>query len=79
MKCNGVAIQAARRSRPQSDRKRYRCFYSPLDREGFPVYNESGHLPFVDLVAHSNEEAHRKAFEAKRCPITAVERLEQAS
>lgn len=54
----------------------YRCHYTPLDRDGFPVPNESGILPFVQVQAPSAESAQRTAWATVGAPITHVERLE---
>jgi hypothetical protein len=61
------------------DRLSYRAYYTPLDRDGYPVACESGILPFVDLKATDAEDAARKAFETKRCPIDSVVRIERAT
>jgi hypothetical protein len=61
-----------------STRSNYRCHYIPLDRFGCPVPSESGLLPFVQLKANNAEHAHRVAFDKIRCPISHVERLDDA-
>lgn len=57
----------------------YRCHYTPLDRDGFPVPSDSGLLPFVQVKACNAEHALRAAFATIRCPISHVERLEDAA
>lgn len=54
----------------------YRAFYTPLDRDGWPVPSETGVLPYVDLKATDAEHAQRKAHERTKCPIDRVERIE---
>lgn len=56
----------------------YRCHYTPLDRDGFPVPSDSGLLPFVQVKAANAEHALRAAFATIRCPISHVERLDDA-
>ena len=56
----------------------YRCHYTPLDRNGFPGPSDSGLLPFVQVKATNAEHALRAAFATIRCPISHVERLEEA-
>ena len=56
----------------------YRCHYTPLDRYGFPVPSDSGLLPFVQIKACNAEHAQRAAFATIGCPISHVERLEEA-
>ena len=68
-------LSTVRRARADGSKK-YRCFYHPLDKDGYPVANESSHLPHIDLRARSNEEAHHKAFKKAGCPIAEVQRLE---
>lgn len=62
----------------QTSERSYRCHYTPLDRDGFPVPSESGVLPFIQIKAESAEDALKKAFAVKGCPIAEVERLEAA-
>lgn len=59
------------------DTRPYRAFYTPLDRDRFPVLSESGLLPFVQLRASNAEHAQRAAFAVVGCPISHVERLEE--
>jgi hypothetical protein len=54
----------------------YRCHYTPLDRDGFPVASDSGLLPFVQVKADNAEHAVHAAFATIRCPISHVERLD---
>jgi hypothetical protein len=54
----------------------YRCHYHPQDRDGWPLPNESGVLPFLQLKASSAEDAQRKAHHATGCAIAEVQRLE---
>lgn len=56
----------------------YRCHYTPLDRDGFPVPSDSGLQPFVQVKAANAEHALRAAFATIGCPISHVERLEEA-
>jgi hypothetical protein len=56
----------------------YRCHYTPLDRNGFPVPSDSGLLPFLQVKASNAEHAHRVAFGKIGCPISHVERLDDA-
>jgi hypothetical protein len=58
--------------------KSYRAFYTPLDRNRFPVVSDSGLLPFVQVRAPNAEHAQRAAFATIGCPISHVERLEEA-
>lgn len=60
----------------QTTPRSYRCTYTPLDRDGFPVPSDTGVLPFVQVQATTAEEAQRAAFALKGCPITDVQRLE---
>jgi hypothetical protein len=60
----------------QAASRSYRCHYTPLDRDGFPVPSDSGLLPFVQVKATNAEHALRAAFATIRCPISHVERLE---
>jgi hypothetical protein len=68
---------------PRTDKEQpsrsYRCHYTPLDRNGLPVLSDPGLLPFVQLKATNAEHAHRVAFAAVGCPISYVERLEEAA
>jgi hypothetical protein len=57
----------------------YRCYYTPLDRDGFPVVSESGILPFLQLKATSAEHAQIAAHAIRKCPVAYVERLEEAA
>lgn len=57
----------------------YRAFYTPLDRNRFPVASDSGLLPFVQVQATNAEHAQRAAFATIGCPISHVERLEDAA
>jgi hypothetical protein len=63
----------------QTATRSYRCHYTPLDGNGFPVPSDSGLLPFVQVKASSAEHALRAAFATIRCPISHVERLEDAA
>lgn len=54
----------------------YRCTYTPLDRDGFPVLSEPGLLPHIQVQARSAEDAQRKAWATLGSPIVMVERLE---
>jgi hypothetical protein len=56
----------------------YRCHYHPQDRDGWPLPNESGVLPFLQLKASSAEDAQRKAHHATGCAIAEVQRIEPA-
>jgi len=67
----------SRRTSPSATRP-YRCFYAPVDRNGFPTNTDTGVLPFVDLKAASGEAAQRKAHAKTGCPVASVERLEHA-
>lgn len=60
----------------QTSERSYRCSYTPLDRDGFPVPCESGVLPFVQLQANDAEQAQRLAHALTGCPIDEVQRLE---
>jgi hypothetical protein len=60
---------------PHANRS-YRAFYTPLDRDRFPVPSDSGLLPFVQVRAPNAEHAQRAAFATIGCPISHVERLE---
>lgn len=57
----------------------YRCYYTPLDRHGFPVASDSGILPFLQVKATSAEHAQIAAHAIGKCPIAHVERIEEAS
>lgn len=57
-------------------RQLYRCNFRPLTLDGFPTSCESGIEPFVDVEAANAEEASRRAYALKGCPITEVTRLE---
>lgn len=63
----------------QTASRSYRCHYTPLDLNGFPVPSDSGLLPFVQVKASNAEHALRAAFATIRCPISHVERLEDAT
>jgi hypothetical protein len=54
----------------------YRCTYTPLDRDGFPVPCDTGVLPFVQVKAGDAEEAQRAAHALTGCPVTEVQRIE---
>jgi hypothetical protein len=54
----------------------YRCTYTPLDRDGFPVACDTGVLPFVQVKAATAEDAQRAAHALVGSPITEVQRLE---
>ena len=54
----------------------YRCTYTPVDRDGFPVPCDTGVLPFVQVRAATAEDAQRAAHAVVGCPITEVQRLE---
>ena len=54
----------------------YRCTYTPLDRDGFPVPCDTGVLPFVQVQAGDAEEAQRAAHALTGSPITEVQRIE---
>ena len=54
----------------------YRCSFHPLTIDGLPVSCESGIEPYVDVEAPNAEEASRRAYALKACPITEVTRLE---
>jgi hypothetical protein len=54
----------------------YRCHYHPQDRDGWPLPNESGVLPFVQLQATSAEDAQRKAHHTTGCAIAEVMRID---
>jgi hypothetical protein len=54
----------------------YRCTYTPLDRDGFPVPCDTGVLPFVQVRAANAEDAQRAANALTGCPITEVQRLD---
>jgi hypothetical protein len=54
----------------------YRCHYTPLDRDGFPVASEAGLLPYVQVKAANAEQAARAAQHTLGCPICYVERLD---
>lgn len=60
-------------------RRSYRCTYTPLDRDGWPVASESGVLPSVRVQAASAEQARIAAHAVVRCPICDVERLDDAN
>lgn len=62
----------------QTSQRSYRCSYSPLDRDGFPVVTDTGVLPFVQVQATDAEQAQRAAFALTGCPISEVQRLEPA-
>ena len=61
----------------QQAARAYRCHYTPLDRDGWPVPSESGVLPFVDVRASNAEVAQRLAHARTSCPITSCERLDE--
>jgi hypothetical protein len=56
----------------------YRCTYTPLDRDGWPVASESGLLPHVRVQAATAEHARMAAHALTGCPVCDVERLEAA-
>lgn len=56
----------------------YRCHYTPRDRFGLPILSDTGLLPFVQVKASTAEHAQRAAFATTGCPISHVERLEDA-
>jgi hypothetical protein len=60
-------------------KRSYRCFYTPLDREGYPIPADSGVLPFVQVQADNAEHAQRAAFNTTGCPVASVERLEEVA
>jgi hypothetical protein len=62
---------------PEAELKSYRCHYHPQDRDGWPLPNESGVLPFLQLKATSAEDAQRKAHHTTGCAVAEVLRIEQ--
>lgn len=58
--------------------RRYRCSYTPLDRNHVPQTNDTGVLPTVQVQARNAEDAQRLAYATIGCPIVMVERLEVA-
>lgn len=60
----------------QTNPRSYRCTYTPLDRDGWPVPCESGVQPYIQVQAASAEDAQRKAHHLVRSPIAHVERLD---
>ena len=56
----------------------YRAYYTPIDRNGYPVACETGVLPFVQVQANDAEHAQRAAHHVTGCPIDNVERLDGA-
>ncbi len=60
----------------QTPASSYRCHYTPLDRDGFPVLTDTGILPFVQVQASGAEAAQRAAHAVTGCPIAEVQRLE---
>lgn len=60
----------------QTSERSYRCHYTPLDRDGFPVTHESGVQPFIQLKARDAEAAQRSAHALTGCPISEVQRLD---
>ena len=63
----------------QTSTRSYRCSYSPLDRDGFPVPTDTGVLPFVQVQATDAEQAQRIAHAMTNAPIAEVQRLEGAA
>jgi hypothetical protein len=63
----------------QTTTRSYRCYYTPLDRNGFPVASDSGILPFLQVKATSAEHAQIAAHAIRQCPIAHVERIDEAS
>ena len=57
----------------------YRCFYSPVDRQGFVQASDSGVLPFIQVRADNAEHAQRAAHHVTGCPVADVVRLEGAA
>ena len=60
----------------QTSGRPYRAYYTPKDRDGWPVPCETGVLPFVQLRARDAEHAQRAAFHLTGCSIDNVERLD---
>lgn len=56
--------------------RRYRCTYTPLDRDGHPVPSDTGVLPYVQVQAANAEDAQRLAYATVGCPIAEVQRVE---
>jgi hypothetical protein len=56
--------------------RHYRAYYTPLDRDRFPVPCDTGVLPYVQVLATDAEHAQRAAHAVTGCPIANVERLE---
>lgn len=56
--------------------RRYRCAYTPTDRDRVPLPADSGVLPTVNVHARNAEEARRLAHALIGCPIAEVERLD---
>lgn len=56
----------------------YRCRFHPKDPNGFPVPNDTGVLPFIQVKATNAEHAQVAAHAVTGCPITSVERVEGA-
>ncbi|WP_428421927.1 hypothetical protein [Methylibium sp.] len=59
-----------------SNHRSYRCYFTPLDRNGIPVACDTGVLPFVQVQAPNAEHAQRAARALTGCPIHTAERLE---
>lgn len=56
--------------------RRYRCAYTPTDRDRIPVPADTGVLPTVQVQARDAEQAQRLAHALVGCPIALVERLD---
>jgi len=61
---------------PAIQTRSYRCSYHPKDRFDSPVATDSGVLPFVNVKAHSAEDAQRQAHAKTGCAVVNVERME---
>ncbi|WP_295379619.1 hypothetical protein [uncultured Pseudacidovorax sp.] len=57
----------------------YRCFYAPLDKQGYPAMAEAGVLPFVQVQAATAEQALRAAHHVTGCPVAEAVRLEEVA
>ncbi|WP_234192680.1 hypothetical protein [Pseudacidovorax sp. NFM-22] len=55
----------------------YRCYYAPLDKQGYPAMTEAGVLPFVQLQAANAESALRAAHHVTGCPVAEAVRLDE--
>ena len=60
----------------RKDKQLYRCNYTPLTIDKYPVASESGVQPHVEVLACNAEEAMQLAHKQTGCPVETPVRIE---